>query len=115
MKLRPPRSTRTDPLFPYTTRFRSHVDEILDARTQRVEVDLRRRDPLREQLLARELIRIEAAEPAVHGLGRRHAPRLLVRAAALVHEQLPRCLARAGEPRPEIGRASRRERVLQSG
>src|SRR3546814_1397752 len=90
MKLRPPRSTRTDPLFPYTTRFRSHVDEILDARTQRVEVDLRRRDPLREQLLARELIRIEAAEPAVHGLGRRHAPRLLVRAAALVHEQLPR-------------------------
>src|SRR3546814_7428908 len=24
MKRRPPRSTRTDPLFPYTTRFRSH-------------------------------------------------------------------------------------------
>src|SRR3546814_1630350 len=24
---RPPRSTRTDPLFPYTTRFRSHVQD----------------------------------------------------------------------------------------
>src|SRR3546814_6986775 len=32
MKRRPPRSTRTDTLFPYTTLFRSAMNELLDCR-----------------------------------------------------------------------------------
>src|SRR3546814_5978496 len=49
MILRPPRSTRTDPLFPYTTLFRSVVSPVLggdDRLDESVAVDRRKRDPM---------------------------------------------------------------------
>src|SRR3546814_5282118 len=41
MILRPPRSTRTDTLFPYTTLFRSHIfsDALINADPTRVDAD----------------------------------------------------------------------------
>src|SRR3546814_7601309 len=38
---RPPRSTRTDTLFPYTTLFRSHEDEARDAEDRLPHLELR--------------------------------------------------------------------------
>src|SRR3546814_17915536 len=52
MLRRPPRSTRTDTLFPYTTLFRSHLR--------------RRADPL---LRPYRLLGADAADPAAHGPG----------------------------------------------
>src|SRR3546814_12592502 len=48
MILRPPRSTRTDTLFPYTTLFRSHVDRL--ARPSLIST--KREDYAREELVA---------------------------------------------------------------
>src|SRR3546814_17087004 len=41
MRRRPPRSTRTDTLFPYTTLFRSAVDLAVEQRERRTEADPR--------------------------------------------------------------------------
>src|SRR3546814_4877680 len=41
MRRRPPRSTRTDTLFPYTTLFRSHGDDLQPAARQRSHLVLR--------------------------------------------------------------------------
>src|SRR3546814_9646955 len=51
MKRRPPRSTRTDTLFPYTTLFRSVVNDVLDL--SRVETG---NDELNEEILRVEEI-----------------------------------------------------------
>src|SRR3546814_18778111 len=42
MRRRPPRSTRTDPLFPYTTPFRSRQGDALSGRLQRLRAPARR-------------------------------------------------------------------------
>src|SRR3546814_7681867 len=55
---RPPRSTRTDTLFPYTTLFRSHVDEQRKA-AQGFDRDLRGRLATDQNLLG-----LECGEPA---------------------------------------------------
>src|SRR3546814_18319115 len=70
----PPRSTRTDTLFPYTTLFRSHLgDAVLDrlgrcARIGGADIDLRRRDV--RILLDRQ--RKERADAAEHDDDRQH-------------------------------------------
>src|SRR3546814_16955307 len=41
MSRRPPRSTRTDTLFPYTTRFRSMIDRVEDIRARESAVSIK--------------------------------------------------------------------------
>src|SRR3546814_17845831 len=46
MILRPPRSTRTDTLFPYTTLFRSHAEEAQGGEPRVARAEMTVRDPL---------------------------------------------------------------------
>src|SRR3546814_12344844 len=100
MLRRPPRSTRTDTLFPYTTLFRSQVAVerrlggglFLVTRLRLLEVD--------EEL---KLV-LQDARGQRHGILRRY------RAVGL---QLHRQLVVVGDLADEIGRASCRERVCQ--
>src|SRR3546814_19809623 len=109
---RPPRSTRTDTLFPYTTLFRSLV-----GRAQHAEhVALALADPLVENDSG-------ADGPAAHLVGVRGEdldlpgrPDARLRVVPLetrLHEGIDRHPFRAAAP-PQIGRASCRERVCQS-
>src|SRR3546814_15016538 len=110
MMRRPPRSTRTGTLFPYTTLFRSHglARRLADLVLSGQEVDLWHIRPLK---LARDW-----------GVGQRQAIELCLQAvkAGLLDLRwdilCPRCrVAKAWVPsldRP-IGRASCRERVCQ--
>ncbi len=77
---------------------RDHVQQVLDGRPQRVQVDARARDALGEELLAGELVRVEPLEPALHRLRGRHAPALLVEAAVRVAVEHAGRLDRPGEP-----------------
>ncbi|CAI7648121.1 unnamed protein product, partial [Penicillium discolor] len=77
---------------------RDHVEQVLDARAQRVEVDLGGGDALGEQLLARPLVGVEPTEPRLHRLGRGHPPRLLEQTTVRVALELARGLDRPGEP-----------------
>src|SRR3546814_13975834 len=102
---RPPRSTRTDTLFPYTTLFRSshkerHLNELLDGRHRWLPTVERLRPHLPWGLVLRQ---IQALPPPV----RSFSERTLVKAC--------RTLVREGyaEPAIQIGRASCRERVCQ--
>src|SRR3546814_5513650 len=56
---RPPRSTRTDTLFPYTTLFRSHHREHLGRDAQRLVDDARVEVDVRVQLALHEVIVLE--------------------------------------------------------
>src|SRR3546814_13257829 len=93
MERRPPRSTRTDTLFPYTTLFLSHVgteaaDVDLDLVTVRQKAELARQAEQRERFIERD---------GIDTLGRaqrREARFLLVIALADLHA---RCVAT--EPR----------------
>src|SRR3546814_17791946 len=96
---RPPRSTRTDPLFPYTTLFRSRTPVLAHHRLPRCRPNLypagnREQSP---PVAAHRARCVAACEKAVIGvideLFCEHRPELL--------------------PREEIGRASCRERVCQ--
>src|SRR3546814_17113565 len=70
---RPPRSTRTDTLFPYTTLFRSSDRDQRDEREHRAGRTLRNRHR-HERLAEREALRLLAGpEPGDEGL-RRQAP-----------------------------------------
>src|SRR3546814_8657404 len=91
---RPPRSTRTDTLFPYTTLFRSRVD--IDAEDLAAILDV-------DQLL--EAVRREFAAVA-HILGRlggdlgEHFLELLdLLDVALLGKSQPHAIERVGEPR----------------
>src|SRR3546814_20814504 len=102
---RPPRSTRTDTLFPYTTLFRSHprIEEWIEDIDEQVDEDIERRGEqqtaLHHRIIAREH-RIDHQPPEP----RQGEHRLDHRDAA---EQSP-------ERQPDqIGRASCRERVCQ--
>src|SRR3546814_20894074 len=112
---RPPRSTRTDTLFPYTTLFRSHChsqDAVLERCARPVVFDtVRKADPTFEAAIAS--FRIAAV--LVLDLG------LLLAAKserAVLDQHLPILLIQAGKfgrytDFLEIGRASWRERVCQ--
>src|SRR3546814_19886898 len=100
---RPPRSTRTDTLFPYTTLFRSpaarRLECIVDvARGSRPRGDLADLPDDHDRRPRRSV-------PAQYRISRRRCPR----------ESL--CRATGADPRrawrAEIGRATRRERVCQ--
>src|SRR3546814_13178780 len=115
MLLRPPRSTRTDTLFPYTTLFRSHRDIFCG-------VDARR------QLIVRSDERAHLTV-GVHPLEGGRVPGLANRAEAVAHPALTHrapidlgdvpgltqveSIGRHGGELREIGRASGGERVVQ--
>src|SRR3546814_14399616 len=99
---RPPRSTRTDTLFPYTTLFRSRfaADAVLGGnRARRARGAVATEAHLRLRRIAdAEIARDELAAVIVQ-----HRPRAAVRAAG----------GRRFLPAHQIGRASCRERVCQ--
>src|ERR1019366_7775678 len=64
-----------------------HVEQVLQRRSKRVEVDLRTRDALREQRLASEFVGVETVEPLPDRLGGGHSPALLVQAAIRIGVQ----------------------------
>src|SRR3546814_2289786 len=79
MMRRPPISTRTDSLFPYTTRFRSQISMVATSITSsfsyfRCRTALRRRDKIRVQRV--EVVRLLQPEP---GQLERGFARILVR------------------------------------
>src|SRR3546814_20772794 len=101
MILRPPRSTRTYTLFPYTTLFRSFRDR--DQSVARGRADAaqdRRRPPCRSVVLP--AVRLDARAVAAASQAVRPPPR----GAEAARD---RCAAQADE----IGRAPCRERVCQ--
>src|SRR3546814_21078815 len=107
---RPPRSTRTDTLFPYTTLFRS--DDHHEPRW----------DPDHRRVLDRPATRVDPealeAEPGVEELQRAVGLEPRRHEAEQAHDAGHRCGAQGGRPRHalirlEIGSASCRERVCQ--
>src|SRR3546814_17763092 len=125
MNRRPPRSTRTDTLFPYTTLFRSHMEaanRYLDIIDNNIDVAIRTREyePDSNITIRRlcETRRILAASPGY--LARNGIPRSLDdlqkhKLLIYVHANNPNELrfTRGEEHSIEIGRASCRERVCQ--
>src|SRR3546814_12821266 len=115
---RPPRSTRTDTLFPYTTPFRSHPHHL----------------PLRRWGLRFGAAGLVACDPCDARRARRRAPRQgdAVAARNVLRHRLPPAHGSAGRPRPlarrpppgararwlpaaTTGRAPGRERVCKYG
>src|SRR3546814_13345976 len=100
---RPPRSTRTDTLFPYTTLFRSRKGggiDVVPGSHLRADCfyDFHQRLKARDELLAT------------------NPPSLVERAVSRLKRELQTLQAKKYLPRlvePEIGRASGRERVCQ--
>src|SRR3546814_16230547 len=97
---RPPRSTRTDTLFPYTTLFRSHLLELL-----RHFIHARRRHDVHTDIDREFEFDFALVELAFAQLLAQFLPGI-----AVAHRRLG-----AGRTRiePAIGRASCRERVCQ--
>src|SRR3546814_6251228 len=103
MQRRPPRSTRTDTLFPYTTLFRSHRKEL---------------DQCRGRFAMRDRARAGDANRQRHRLANRRKPpqRLLVRrnaAAADQVDELSPCRFDPGRGR-HIGGKHRVEAVIEA-
>src|SRR3546814_13362885 len=102
---RPPRSTRTDTLFPYTTLFRSRIAlaTLVDVEHEAVEVRAMlacKRQRVEERI---HQIGLAAADAAPHVQTIDRGPRLTAEPAA----------RRRGDQLVTIGRASGRERVCQ--
>src|SRR3546814_9713785 len=72
MHLRPPRSTRTDTLFPYTTLFRSTAAERMDLHDRKTEVEPTR--PAKTAAKPGTAPDMSAAARAESGLSARPAP-----------------------------------------
>src|SRR3546814_11054652 len=107
---RPPRSTRTDTLFPYTTLFRSVVESLMASQAQSLVV-----------VTGHDYAAVEAALPPSSGKGRgftvTHNPAYtsglassLRRGLAALPDNIDGVLVCLGD---KIGRASGRERVCQ--
>src|SRR3546814_17766738 len=114
---RPPRSTRTDTLFPYTTLFRSrrHVGRLPQADPDRVRSDHRIRGfellPVVLQLLRRGC-RMSAPDTFAAGF---EVPLHRSLTEPILLGGAPRTVAIANGTLAELGRASRRARVCQYG
>src|SRR3546814_18144800 len=105
---RPPRSTRTDTLFPYTTLFRSHrTADLLEVAREHRPVERRRLRP-EAVAAARRVLGHPLREVDEHFLG----VLLASDEAAVDRRHRAPEFARALVPK-EIGRASCRERVCQ--
>src|SRR3546814_17029997 len=105
---RPPRSTRTDTLFPYTTLFRSHIARYLNQNPNlsglpiifEMKVVVRTAPVLEHHVVARAQRLLEDAGP-------------FDARVSLAASQIERMAAAVNRPRTEIGRASCRERVCK--
>src|SRR3546814_15556532 len=113
---RPPRSTRTDTLFPYTTLFRSTPDQFTDAARRAVTIDGKIWGlPLDSWTM---LWHVNTNLFRKAGLMRNGQP-ILPRSPKELLAQAEQFERRTGKPYPvqatanEIGRASCRERVCQ--
>src|SRR3546814_19874970 len=124
MRRRRPRSTRTDPLFPYTTRFRSMIHPYIDCTIRLAQQGIRSDDIVS--------VVCETGEGLVHRLWEPLAAKHQPPSGYAAKFSMPYCMAvgfYAGDaglaqfsdataPAPrilalEIGTASRRERVCQ--
>src|SRR3546814_16505493 len=125
---RPPRSTRTDTLFPYTTLFRSFVPggvpQLVQSRRGILVVALKQlrfghMDVVANRIVKRPVLLIVDETKACHGqaAGHRIADRV-VEAIEDVRDLTPRALRRLrgfiGFQAPAIGRAAWRERAWPS-
>src|SRR3546814_13209783 len=110
---RPPRSTRTDTLFPYTTLFRSdrhQVARLFEAPADRMLARAARAAEVAEAFIAQIGALIDAERPIDDERRGRHA----IVERGRIDEGLDRRARLAfGLGRAEIGRASWRERVCQ--
>src|SRR3546814_19497556 len=79
---RPPRSTRTDTLFPYTTLFRSLEHRAAPREQRRVAVDVGQQAPQSEPRVLRQLAPGDADEAAQPRLGRQQV--VVARVCALL-------------------------------
>src|SRR3546814_21151280 len=100
MILRPPRSTRTDTLFPYTTLFRSHSGCPEDVAREQADAPSSRREAVTA------FRRSAIADCAPHGLTN-YDDVCLIR--PILDDRIYRCVPKGGN----IDRASSRERVCQ--
>src|SRR3546814_15371259 len=113
---RPPRSTRTDTLFPYTTLFRSTAndnfghaagDAVLVAMSERIKATLRKQDFAARVGGDEFVVIVDPVE------ARREADELADRIRHSMAEPIGLPGADTYRIRVKIGRASRRERVCQ--
>src|SRR3546814_12052692 len=109
---RPPRSTRTDTLLPYTTRFRSHDEHIRIVPTfAKRGVGKQEPDRLFEREQPLLVLEDEVVGVTIVGIGRTRADlRILQPLGLLVDREI--AVVRLGT-RVQIGRASSSERVCQ--
>src|SRR3546814_20357119 len=115
MKQRPPRSTRTDTLFPYTALFRSAVDGVSGSRA--VEREIAGHRIAGNDGIDRTHADFRGRYGKIRGKANRQAPAEL-RQADYVHQEIGfDILAVDGEPHiaASIGTASCRKRVCQYG
>src|SRR3546814_14300160 len=110
---RPPRSTRTDTLFPYTTLFRSHIGQLISQIERCEEVRIKPHIGCREHVEIRVDPRADIAEAQPGGeaveRGIRRKRRRMVQSADLPDARRTRHLLFA-----ELGRQSCRQIVEQS-
>src|SRR3546814_14522764 len=115
---RPPRSTRTDTLFPYTTLFRSVSGDVAYEAKQRPPLDLARQRPRRRQISDPGGWRHIDQRTSCHGSAVRRRSAVIGAQASFRGGGLTILLLRVMR-RPadslaiKIGRASCRERVCQ--
>src|SRR3546814_13956806 len=119
---RPPRSTRTDTLFPYTTLFRSHQEESAqpDREAELPQVRSRRAQARRVQGSQDQVIRAQRVilSPARPGAGFEQSRERPYRATRLRYASWPTSALTSSTKRIseiEIGRAAGRERGGQYG
>src|SRR3546814_13236060 len=107
---RPPRSTRTDTLFPYTTLFRSRLGHKHKGRKERIEAKQQRLQATLG-LPDKEFSALRKRFPESYWIA--EADDILLQNARHVLSAGESSLSIAAEVYPEIGRASCRERVCQ--
>src|SRR3546814_13792338 len=109
---RPPRSTRTDTLFPYTTLFRSRADGLVAHRVDRADVV----DEAPVEVDRQRLALVEHVDHAlVRGIATGEQPAVEQQRLARLEagDFLPGDGVQVHPARVEIGRASCRERLCQ--
>src|SRR3546814_20509043 len=120
---RPPRSTRTDTLFPYTTLFRSDVPRREQGRVGRPKPGTRLSDASGRLRQVQVLLKRRRHKTRQQGIVEALPPRRklsLRQAVLLLRLRLPNVMGRQGSLRPmiirnELGRAQDRARVCANG